>query len=138
MKPWNQFHVREYRADELSALLQPMFAKVTIQGLFANEDLYRVEFERCQGALQFARRRNSWKLAALKHLRDTAIIFTKMLLPTPAIDYIRTRRNATVAGEAEEQTLDPKIMTRYSTQDVFYSVNNIDKTLDLIAICRVA
>jgi SAM-dependent methyltransferase len=138
MKPWNQFHVREYRADELSALLQPVFATVAIQGLFADEDFYRVEFERCQGALEFARRRNSWRLAALKYLRDTAITFSKALLPTPAIDYIRMRRNVAVAGTASEQMLDPNIMKRYSTRDVFYSADNLDKALDLIAVCKVS
>jgi SAM-dependent methyltransferase len=138
MKPWNQFHVREYRADELSALLRPVFAEVSIRGLFAVEGLYRTEFQRCQSVLKFARRKNSWRLALIEHVRGPGISFIKALLPPRMIDYLRRRRTIAVTSQASEQTLDPNIMKRYSTRDVFYSVDNINKALDLMAVCRVA
>jgi SAM-dependent methyltransferase len=136
MKPWNQFHVREYQADELFALLKPIFGEVSVWGLFAVEDIYRTEFERCQAALESARRRNSWRLARLKHVRDRGISFMKMLLPTRTIDYLRAQRTAAVAAKGSEQTFDPNTMKRYSTRDIFYSTNNLDKALDLMAVCR--
>jgi SAM-dependent methyltransferase len=136
MKPWNKFHVREYQADELFALLKSIFGEVSVFGLFAVEDIYRTEFERCQVALESARRRNFWRLARLKHVRDRGISFMKMLLPTRTIDYLLARHAAAVAEKGSEQTLDPNIMKRYSTRDIFYSTNNLDKALDLMAVCR--
>ena len=59
MNPWNEFHVREYRADELADLLKTVFDTVEMRGLFATEELYRIEFERCQKALRTARTGNS-------------------------------------------------------------------------------
>src|SRR5579872_7120077 len=43
MRPWNRFHVREYRAEELRQSLAQVFDSVTVRGLFANEVLYQVE-----------------------------------------------------------------------------------------------
>ena len=48
MKPWNEFHVKEYVAEELAALLRSTFADVSLKGLFAVDDLYQTERQRCQ------------------------------------------------------------------------------------------
>lgn len=57
MKPWNEFHVREYLAEELSALLRATFPGVAVRGLFAADELYRTEFERCQKVLTSMRKK---------------------------------------------------------------------------------
>ena len=132
MKPWNEFHVREYRAAELADLLKVAFGEVNIRGLFAIEELYRVEFDRCQKALQTARSKNSPRRRSLmEQSRDTLAHFTKMVLPSSAIDYIRARR-VVITPE-----LDPAIIKKYSTRDLFYRSDNLDEALDLMAICSI-
>lgn len=45
MKPWNRFHVREYDADELNALLANYFSHTAVLGLFADDEIYRYQRE---------------------------------------------------------------------------------------------
>jgi SAM-dependent methyltransferase len=137
MKPWNQFHVREYRADQLSLQLRSVFARVSIRGLFAVKDLYRIEFERCQGALRGARKRNSWRPATMKYVRDKGVSVMKILLPTRTIDYMRGRRTLTATRKASERALRLDIMKKYSTRDFCYQTDNLNDALDLMAICEI-
>lgn len=44
--PWNQYHVREYDANELKVLLQPFFTAVEISGLYGKGALHDVEYRR--------------------------------------------------------------------------------------------
>jgi len=132
MKPWNEFHVREYRADELADLLKVVFDEVNIRGLFAIEELYRIEFERCQRALRTARSGNvPRRRSSTERTRDALVHFAKAFLPSRAVDYIRSRRAVITSA------LDPVITENYSTRDFFYRSDNLDEALDLMAICRV-
>ncbi len=45
-KPWNEFHTREYSAQDLQKLLEQYFAEVQVQGLFGDESLNRIERKR--------------------------------------------------------------------------------------------
>jgi SAM-dependent methyltransferase len=133
MKPWNEFHVREYRAAELAESLKPVFAEVDIRGLFATEELYQTEYARCQSALQTARNRHSSPRKSLAEQgRDELIRLTKAILPSWALDYLRARHTV-IPPE-----LDPAIVQKYSTGDFFYKSDNLDEALDLMAICRAA
>ena len=132
MKPWNQFHVREYRADELADLLKTVFDSVAIQGLFATEELYRIEFERCQKALRTARTGNPPRRRSLMEQSGDALAhLTKMMLPSWVVEYIRARRSVSTSE------LDSGIIKKYSTRDFFYRSDNLDEALDLMAICTV-
>jgi SAM-dependent methyltransferase len=133
MKPWNEFHVREYRAAELAESLKAVFAEVDIRGLFATEELYRTEYARCQRALQTARNRHSQPRKSLAEQgRDKLVHLTKAILPSWALDWVRARRTMT------PPELDPAIIKKYSTDDFFYKADNLDEALDLMAICRAA
>jgi len=46
MVPWNRFHVREYRADELKVALGAVFADVEVLGMFGVPTLYDLEIGR--------------------------------------------------------------------------------------------
>jgi SAM-dependent methyltransferase len=132
MKPWNEFHVGEYRADELAGILKVVFDEVNIRGLFAIEELYQIELDRCQKALQTTRSRNPpRRRSLLEQSRDMLAHFTKIILPSSAIDYIRARR-AVITPE-----LDPVMIKKYSTGDLFYRSDNLDEALDLMAICSM-
>ena len=132
MKPWNEFHVREYRADELADLLKTVFENVEIRGLFAAEELYRIEFERCQKALRTARTGDSPRPRSLiEQSRDALADLTKTLLPSGLVEHIRARR------AVPTPELDPIIIKKYSTHDLFYRSDNLDQSLDLMAVCTV-
>lgn len=45
-KPWNSYHVREYRDSELGGLLQSFFQKVDLQGVMTAPDLMKMEKSR--------------------------------------------------------------------------------------------
>ena len=45
-RPWNTYHVREFRQRELRRLLEEVFPRVSVLGLRADEEIERVERER--------------------------------------------------------------------------------------------
>jgi SAM-dependent methyltransferase len=45
-KPWNQFHTKEYSAQDLKKLLSRYFAEVRVEGLFGVESLNEIERRR--------------------------------------------------------------------------------------------
>ena len=55
MKPWNEFHVREFNHSELKELLSTWFEAVEIRGLFGKDELYQIERNRCERARVAAR-----------------------------------------------------------------------------------
>ena len=55
MKPWYDFHVREFTPGELHALLATRFEEVTVRGMFGREDLYWIERNRVELARRVAR-----------------------------------------------------------------------------------
>lgn len=56
MTPWNRFHVREYTAAELKVLLERVFPRVRIRGMFGTATLYETEIRRVDAARQRMRR----------------------------------------------------------------------------------
>ncbi|MBW4057275.1 MAG: class I SAM-dependent methyltransferase, partial [Proteobacteria bacterium] len=49
-KPWNRFHVHEFRGDELAKFLRGYFPLVEVFGKFAAEHVYAIEYNRCVAA----------------------------------------------------------------------------------------
>jgi ubiquinone/menaquinone biosynthesis C-methylase UbiE len=140
MKPWNEFHVREFTAEELSQLLGDWFPKVEIQGLSASEEVYNVEYGRVQRNLREARRNSTALLPTYGDVRSRMISGAKSLLPHSAVEQIRkivrSRRRDEASPLAPRQ-LDSSILERYSTKDFFYRPDNLDSVLDLMAICSM-
>lgn len=139
MKPWNPFHVREFSAAALEELLHAFFGPVRVAGLFATPELYEVEYARLQRCKENARRQQAlqntiaWK--AKRALKDAA----KAVLPAAAAGVLRRalyRRDR--AAPAEEKTLDPSLVEKYSTADFSYRTGELDGALDLMAICTNA
>lgn len=129
MRPWNQFHTREFLAEELEDLLRTVFLGVSVRGLFAADALYNVEFERCQAALRAARQKAVLRSRVRSGLRGLA----KAVLPDAAITVLKARRRGMAQQGAR---LDPNLQARYSTADFFYRSTNLARALDLMAICR--
>jgi SAM-dependent methyltransferase len=127
MKPWNRFHVQEFQAGQLEDLLRTAFPSVVVRGLFATEDVYSIEYERCQSALREARHAAGRRRRPQPPWRRLA----KAALPKSAVDILRARRHRLKA-----KPLDSAVQSRYSTRDLFYRDSDLSRALDLMAICR--
>jgi len=46
-RPWNRFHLREYRPDEIRALLAPRFGDIRMLGMGGTPDVLAIEIDRC-------------------------------------------------------------------------------------------
>lgn len=120
MKPWNEFHVREYSHTEFANQLAGHFSTVEIRGLFGTDPVQSVEINRCAKAREHARRGTppkNYKAAVLRGIRK--------IVPTPVVNLIK--RGALQAKPARLPT--------YTTADLFYKIAGIDGALDLMAIC---
>lgn len=138
MKPWNEFHVREFIAEELSELLREWFDDVEIQGLSASEEVYNIEYGRVQRSREAARRQAKSLLPPYEEMRSRIIDRAKSMLPELAVEKIRKlvrSRSEDGASQAPPKSLDSSILERYSTSDFFYRTDNFDSALDLMAIC---
>lgn len=77
-KPWNEFHLREYSADELSKLLS-QFSDVELYQMSAKDEIYNIEMERTRSA--------KWILSPLtfplipEFLRVIALKLIKGIIP---------------------------------------------------------
>jgi SAM-dependent methyltransferase len=119
MPPWNKFHVREYRAADLPGLFFEAFDSVEVRGMFATPALYHIEFSRVAAA----RERHS-----ARHLAAQ---------PGP------WRRLRTALGSrggrlwrAWRPRADRSELGESSTADFWYADDDLDRALDLLAICR--
>jgi ubiquinone/menaquinone biosynthesis C-methylase UbiE len=145
MKPWNRFHVQEFTARQLETLLRPVFAEVKVRGLFADDEIYQTEFNRCQHALRQARQAQRDAVSAgaqpvHEPIRDGIAAVAKAVLPTRVVEFIRNRRDggspASVSGGGTQRKLTPADQERLATKAIFYRDIQLERSLDLMAVCR--
>ena len=132
--PWNRFHVREYTGDDLLRALQGQFAQVAIQGLFAIEELYAVEYGRCQRAREIDRWRTKRgdRPLSLASWRAALIGTALRLLPDRAAAALKGIARAALRAVPRKTAW----VGRFSTADLFYRSDRLDQALDLMAICH--
>ena len=119
-KPWNRFHVREYRAAELWDLLAEGFDSVELLGITACPEIHELEM---------ARVRQSLMIVGLDPLGLRCMI-PESLKPLAA----RIARRVAPRKRTEEGIDD--WATRYSVADYTVTPNDTDNCLDLLAVCR--
>jgi ubiquinone/menaquinone biosynthesis C-methylase UbiE len=162
MTPWNRFHVHEYVATELRGLLEQVFPQVRIRGMFGIPTLYETEIRRVDAARQRIRRKNEAaarqtgaRRAASKPQRaprPLPIRVARRLLPTPVRAWLRSmvtlaphatpRLNLTPAPAEPwlpsdgAPPVDFESFLRFSVADLFYADSDLDRAMDLLAICR--
>lgn len=146
MKPWNRYHVREYAADELEACLAKVFPQVEVQGLFAKPDLYDVEYARVQRSKLAARRgRGARRLRGLKRLARRRLIEAQQAVLLDGVvrniqESMRRARGhgdgAAPAGKASTPSPAKDFLRRWTSEDLVYQQDHLDRALDLIVICH--
>jgi SAM-dependent methyltransferase len=128
MKPWNEFHVREFSPPELQSLLTKWFDAVEVLGLFGEEEPYRIERNRLEAARTAAR--SPWK-RSLRNLKRAA----KRLFPQAA--RIRNMMRPSPRAQPKPAGIDRAQIDRFSTRQLFYKKDRLEDALDLMALCRV-
>lgn len=162
MTPWNRFHVHEYVATELRDLLRGVFLEVAILGMFGAPELYETEIRRVDAARQRIRRKEeaAARLAvarpvttqpAVRRTRPIAIRIARAIVPAFARAWLRStlRPQATRAtrpvftpgvertAAAEPPPINLEAFLRFSVTDLHYTETDLDRAMDLLAICRV-
>ena len=132
MRPWNRFHVLEYRPREFREQLEKVFATTEIFGMFGAEELYLLEYRRCQSALAQHRKSQS-PGGASDPGRRFASTFMARLQRRAAKALHRTRPGA--GGRSQGQVFDRTLPLRFSTADMHYAATDLDRSLDLLAVC---
>lgn len=122
MKPWYEFHVREYHPDELSALIKRHFSKTEIFGLHATQSLYAVEHDRVT-AIRNSQRRKS--------RRDRLKSAIRSCIPGFILEYLRRRRTV----DRCTVTCEGDIYFGMRDERFYYTRDRLDPALDLLAIC---
>ncbi|OGN84227.1 MAG: hypothetical protein A2X23_13845 [Chloroflexi bacterium GWC2_73_18] len=153
--PWNRFHVREYQAAELPAVLGASFDDVEVLGMFASPLCYRTEFDR----VDVARRRHAAKLRLAREgrlagggRRPAAWRALRRLVPEPLAAVLRRARRRAAAqqrapsgpprsdllgtsAEVDAALASPDTAAP-SLADLWYAPRDLDRALDLLAVCR--
>lgn len=133
-KPWNRFHVREYASGELLTTLERRFPHVVIRALLASDDLYAVEYNRCQRAREIARWRAGArsKPTSMASLRGAVIGTALRMLPDSAVSTLKGLVKTAKSAMPRRTTW----LDRFSTADLFYSSDRLPEALDLMAVCH--
>ncbi len=116
-KPWDPFHVREFSAEELKALLVRYFPKVEILGLFAVKPIYNVEYERIRILRERARIRQSPEGNSLSGRVNLFLLHLQAELGKKI------------------HNLDRRFQQKYTSRDLYYKRDHLDVALDLMAVC---
>jgi SAM-dependent methyltransferase len=142
MPPWNRFHVREYQAADLGAVLSTVFGSVEVRGMFASPGLYHIEFSRVDAA----RRRHTATILAARSMpwrrRLRACLCSRVgrlwavprsSAPSPREAGPRPTPSPEAGAPASRSGLGP-----LSTADFWYALDDLGRALDLLAVCRAA
>lgn len=127
MKPWNEFHVREFEHAALKTLMDQHFARSDIEGLFAEDELYSIEKGRVTRARNAARQASGVEARSLRSIAKRVV---------PAIVWDRMRA-AFHAGGSAPGKMDDSFLDRHDASEFFYRSEDLDAALDFMAICLV-
>ncbi|MBI4696118.1 MAG: class I SAM-dependent methyltransferase [Gammaproteobacteria bacterium] len=131
-KPWNPHHLREFSAAELGTALRGVFPHVEVYGMFGSGEVDALERARV------TRARDSAEAAAARARaleRQAAINDAlKALIPGAALAWLRRlrQRGPQTGAPARRHVVSPRL----GTGELGYVTENLDASLDLMALCR--
>jgi SAM-dependent methyltransferase len=114
-KPWNRYHLREYTPTELAALLNREFADVQVLGVRATDEVEQIEHER---------------LRSIRRIASIDVLGLRNRVP----EWLKQRIARLVEGRKPpvEATRE-----RFDVSDFHSSTDELEHSLDLLAVCRV-
>ena len=132
MKPWNQFHVREFAPNEIKATLGSFFKCVKEFGLFANEPLYSVEKNRLEDA-----RKNARKVCdSSPSKNDGDLLFSVIKSIVSEQTYTNLKKiYHSLRKKKIDEGYDQNAFKEFDIHDLFYRDFDLENALDLLAIC---
>jgi len=118
-KPWNRYHIREYYPEELAALLRKHFESVEILGISGNDTIQQIEYNRVKTGPFL-------DLAAKLNLRK--------ILPE-RIDYLAAVFISRLKGRRTSHLSSKNFAAQFDVGDFRVHDKEVDKSLDLLAVC---
>ncbi len=129
MKPFNPFHHKEFTYDELNILLSNWFQYSNIYGLFAEKEIYEIEYNRVKLGLENSLKRNNGIYLMRNIIRDvipdTLIYKLKEILH----NYYKKSNK----GIKDVELIN--FISKYSINHLTYENCNTENSLDFLAIC---
>lgn len=122
-KPWNPFHVHEFRSNEFRTFLQGYFPSVKVIGQFATDKAYAIEFNRC------IQQRDQIDIESKQGFKRWIV----SCIPPPIANRLRRLRNHFRARQTSRPSNESK--EQFSTLDIFYRATDLDRSLSLIGFC---
>lgn len=115
-KPWNRYHLREYAPADLVALMTTRFADVQVLGVRGTEEVEQIEHER---------------LRSIRKIASIDVFGLRDRVP----EWLKQRIARFVEGRKQpvEESLE-----RFDVSDYRSSSEDLEHSLDLLAVCRVA
>jgi 2-polyprenyl-3-methyl-5-hydroxy-6-metoxy-1,4-benzoquinol methylase len=121
-RPWNRFHVHEFRPNELLQLVCGIFDFSQVVGQFASAATYGVEYARC------VRARDSGHGVSGNSFR------ARMLLLSRAMKSV-VRRMLGAKPMNGRRLLTDEIRNRHRIDDFYYGDGQLEESLSLVALC---
>lgn len=134
MKPWNDFHVNEFTAAELKAILRDYFRYVEVLGLQGDGEIVNVERARCARARDAARTQRSLQCRILRRISNPLERVMRVALP-PALRRVCASWYYRASAGVPAPPLTHLINERLSTSQLFYSAESVENSVDLLAVC---
>lgn len=142
MTPWNEFHVHEYSAAELSELLGTRFSTVTVSGLFADNILYEIERGRVERQRKSARRITR-HLPPWWQVRSALIRSVKAVLPDRVVGQLRSLfsgkddfGNSSTGISIDKVDRARDLLRNHGPEDFFYRSTELEEALDFLVVCQ--
>ena len=134
MKPWNEFHVTEFKAEQLAGILQEHFRYVEVFGLQGDGEIANIERNRCARAREEARKQRTGTQRMFRDIRATVKKAIRATLPdtlaTGLRDQYRRMRSMPVAPQMSDSAIQ-----KFSTSQLYYSKSDLNTAIDLLAVC---
>jgi ubiquinone/menaquinone biosynthesis C-methylase UbiE len=124
-KPWNRFHVHEFRGVELNEFLHNYFTNTQVIGQFANGSAYALELARCAKARDAATQNKKF------HLKNFLINH----LPKSLANLLRLIKRKIYYSD--NKCISREVKSEFNLSDFYYTNLNLDESLSLVAICTL-
>ena len=120
-RPWNRFHLREYRPEELRQVVGYVFSEVQVYGIRGTDQIQALEHARIQHIL---------RMVAYDFLN------LRQCLPASWIKRWAAWLQQLLNRQKSDTSRGQNMFTQYNLEDFSLCTTAIHESLDLAAVCR--